>query len=44
MEKPEKGERPFAIKKPTKEELASNKGFSILNEQKLKMHVRSVLN
>lgn len=39
MEKPAKGERPFEIKKPSAEDVANSKGFSILNEQKVKAHV-----
>ena len=39
IEQPRKGERPFEIRKPTKEEVCKSKGFSVLNEQKLKQHV-----
>ena len=39
MEAPPKGARPFEIKKPTAEEVKSSKGFSVLNEMKLKEHV-----
>jgi hypothetical protein len=39
MAPPEAGDRPFQITKPTQEEVSSNKGFSVLNENKLKEHV-----
>jgi hypothetical protein len=39
MAPPGVGDRPFQIPKPTKEEVLSNKGFSVLNENKLREHV-----
>lgn len=41
MEQPQPGERPFKIQKPTIEQVKSSKGFSILNEMRLKEHVSS---
>jgi len=38
-EAPPKGERPFKIQKPTVEEVKASKGFSVLNENRLKEHV-----
>ena len=39
METPHHGERPFKIEKPTIEQVKSSKGFSVLNEMRLKEHV-----
>lgn len=39
MENPAPGERPFKISKPTVEQVKASKGFSILNEQRVKAHV-----
>lgn len=39
MEQPAPGERPFKIQKPTIEQVKNNKGFSVLNEQRVKAHV-----
>ena len=44
MDQPAPGERPFNIKKPTFEEVRNSKGFSVLNEMRLKQHVRQFLN
>ena len=36
MDPPAPGERPFNIRKPTVEEVKNSKGFSVLNEMRLK--------
>ena len=39
MAKPGPGERPFAIHKPSMKEVQDSKGFSVLNQNRLKEHV-----
>ena len=39
IEAPKQGERPFQIKKPTIEQVKNNKGFSVINDQKVREHV-----
>ena len=39
MDPPATGERPFKIEKPTQDQVKGSKGFSVLNEMRLKEHV-----